>query len=194
MAEASNHAQNVSSHSTPPSFPSLLLATSKSPYSSPKPKLQEMAKLIIYTYIRNEVDMPLTTSLQNLYSNKCLIKVWFVAMSTYCSSRVPFSTNNVLHLQVMVIFLKQHFFFLCGLPVFSTEFALQSCFCNHSCIQKFFSSKKYLLQQSINQSFDTLYYCLEYEHVQSSKGKVKCKTFKTTPVHNIFNSNRETRR
>lgn len=93
--------------------------------------------------------MPLTTSLQNLYSNKCFIKVWFVAISTYCSSRVPFFTNNALHLQVMVIFLKQHFFFLCGLPVFSTELALQSCFCNHSCIQKFFSCKKYLLQQSI---------------------------------------------
>lgn len=43
-------------------------------------------------------------------------------------------------------------------------------------------------------SFDTLYYCLEYEHVLKLKGKVKCKTFKTTPVHNIFNSNRETRR
>ena len=137
--------------------------------------------------------MPLSTSMQNLYSNKCLIRVWFVAISTYCSSTVPFSTNNVLHLQVMVIFPKQHFFFLCGLPVFSTEFTLQSCFCNHSCIQKFFFCKKDLLQQSNNQSFDTLYHCLEYEHVQSSKGKVKCKTFKITPVHNIFNSNRETR-
>jgi hypothetical protein len=50
-----------------------------------------------------------------------------------------------------------------------------------------------LLQQSNNQSFESLYYCLEYEHVRSSKGKVKCKTFKT-PVHNIFNSNRERRR
>lgn len=105
-----------------------------------------------------------------------------------------FSTNNVLHLQVMFIFLKQHSFFFCGLPVFSTEFALQSCFCNHSCIQKIFFCMKELLQQSNNQSFDTLYYCLEYQCVQRSKGKVKCKTFKTTSVHNIFNSNRETRR
>lgn len=194
MAEASNHTQNLSSHSTPSSFPSLLLPTSKSPYNSSKPKLLEMAKLIIYTYVRNEVDMPLSTSLQYLYSNKCLIRVWFVAISTYCSSRVSFSTNNVLHLQVMVIFLKQQFLFLSGLPVFSTEFVLQSCFCNHSCIQKFLFCKKDLLQQSNNQSFDTLYYCLEYEHVRSSKGKVKCKTFETTPVPNIFNSNRETRR
>lgn len=105
---------------------------------------------------------------------------------------VPYSTNNVLHLQVMLIFLKQHFFFLCGLPVFSPENALKSCFCNHSCIQKFFFCKKELLQQSNNQSFDTLYYCLDYEHVQNSKGKVKCTTIKATPVHNIFNSNRET--
>jgi hypothetical protein len=34
-----------------------------------------MAKLITYIYVRNKVDMPLCTSMQNLYSNKCLIRM-----------------------------------------------------------------------------------------------------------------------
>ena len=87
----------------------------------------------------------------NFYSKECLIRVWFVDISTYWSSRVPFSKNNVLHLQVILIFLKKDFFFLTGIPVFITKSTLKSCFCKHSCIQKVFSCKKDLLQQSNNQ-------------------------------------------